>query len=198
MPVEMLKNEGVRAARDAVMTAAQALRERFNADGDFVIFKTLVGFESIFAYEWDEEEAKADFAAKDGYRKERAAEYLAQVTEATADAWFDRLNGYAANKSDDLAMFPQLGAFIAGLAQKSPVIAVSWLDRTSNQPLAQFRHGILRGLHASDRDAALKWVDAAFDRKEDLSGIAHFIRHAEPAAPDFLEKVAKGRLRCRG
>lgn len=191
MPAEMLKNEGVRAARDAVMTAALALRERFNADVEFVIFKTLVGFESVFAYEWDEDESKVDLAAKDAYRKERAAEYLAQVTGEAADAWFKRLNDYAAIKSDDMAMFPQLGSFIADVAQKSPVIAASWLDRSRGQPLAQFTPGLLRGLYASDHDAGLKWIDTAIDRKDDLSGIAKFIRHAEPAAPEFLEKVVK-------
>jgi hypothetical protein len=189
MPAEMLKNEDVRAARDAVMAAALALRERFNADVDFVIFKTLVGFDSVFVYEWDEDEAKVDYAAKDAYRKERAAEYLAQVTE-NADAWFDRLNGYAAIKSDDMAMFPQLGAFIADVAEKLPVIAASWLDRSRDKPLAQFRPGILRGLYTSDREAALNWIGGAIDRKDDLSGIAHFIRHAVPAAPDILERVA--------
>lgn len=190
MPADTLKHEGVRAARDAVMVAALAQRERFNADLEYVIFKTLVGFESVFGYEWDEDEVKVDFAAKDAFRKERAAEYLVQVTDQTADTWFDRLNGYAAIKSDDLAMFPQLGAFIADIAQKSSAIGASWIDRSHDQPLLQFRPGILRGLYASDRGAALKWIDAAIDRGDDLSGIAHFIRHAEPAAPDVLEKVA--------
>lgn len=191
MPAEMLKSKGVLAARDAVVAATLALRMKFNADADFVIFKTLVGFESVFAYEWDEEEAKIDFAAKDAYRKERSAEYLAQVTEETAADWFDRLNDYAAIKSDDMAMFPQLGAFIADVAQKSSVIAASWLDRSRDKPIARFRPGILRGLYTSDREAALKWIGAAIDRKEDLSSIAHFIRHATPAAPDILEKIAR-------
>jgi ppGpp synthetase/RelA/SpoT-type nucleotidyltranferase len=190
MPAETLKYEGVRAARDAVIAAALAQRELFNADSEYVIFKTLVGFESVFCYEWDEDEANVDFAAKDAFRKERAAEYLMLVTDQTADKWFDRLNGYAAIESDDLAMFPQLGAFIADIAQKSSAIATSWIDRSHDQPLLRFRPGILRGFYASDRGAALKWIDAAIDRRDDLSGIAHFIRYAEPAAPDVLDKVA--------
>lgn len=188
---EWLKTESSQAARDAVVSAAIDLRERFNADSDYAIFKTLVGFESVFAYEWDEDEVNVDFTAKDAYRKERATEYLAQVTEATADAWFDRLNGYATIESDDLAMFPHLGSFIAEIAQKSPVIATSWLNRSRGKPLSQFTPGMLRGLYVSDRAAALQWISAAIDRKDDLSGIAQFIRFAEPAAPDLLEKVAR-------
>jgi ppGpp synthetase/RelA/SpoT-type nucleotidyltranferase len=187
---DRLKHEGVRAARDSVMVAALALREGFNADREYVIFKTLVGLESVFDYEWDEDEVKINFSAKDAFRKERAAEYLVQVTNQTADAWFDRLNGYAAINSDNLAMFSQLGAFIAGIAEKSTAIAASWIDRSHDQPLLRFRPCILRGLYASDRGAALKWIDAAIDRRDDLPGIAHFIRHAEPAVPDVLEKVA--------
>ena len=190
MPDKMLKNKEVQAARDGVKDAALALRERFNSDGEYVIFKTLVGYECVFGYEWDEDEAKVDFAAKDAFRKVRADEYLAQVTNETSGTWFDRLNGYASIKSDDLAMFPQLGAFVADIAEKSSAIGASWIDRSHNQPLMSFRPGILRGLYTSDRDAALKWIYAAIDRRDDLSGIAHFIRHAEPAAPDVLEKIA--------
>jgi hypothetical protein len=194
MPADILKGAGVHAARDGVLTAAQALRERFNADGDFVIFKTLVGFETVFEYEWDEDDGKVDFEAKDSFRKERAAEYLAEVTEATAKAWFTRLNGYAAIKSNDMAMFPQLGSFVAAVAQKSPSIAADWLARSRGEPLAQFTPGLLRGLYASDRGAALEWIADAIDRKDDLCGIAHFIRYAEPAAPDLLQKIAKASL----
>ncbi len=197
MPADSFKSEGVRSARNAVMSAARVLRERFNADDDFVIFKTLVGFDSVFAYEWDEAEAEIGFAAKEAYREEKATEYLAQVTEATADAWFDRLNSYASIESDDRAMFPQLGSFIASVAERFPAIAASWLDRSRDEPLAQFTPGMLRGFYTSDRDAALRWTSAAIDRRDDLSGIAHFIRFAEPAVPDLLKKVAKEGLAAK-
>lgn len=203
MPTGSLHDEGVRSARDAVVDAALALRARFNADPEYVIFKTLVGFRTVFDYEWDEDEDKdedddaVDVSAKDAFRKARVAEYVAQVTEETADAWFDRLNGYAAVKSDDQATFPVLGGFISDVAQTAPKVGATWLERSRDQPLAQFRPGMLRGLYASDRDAAMKWIDQAIDRKDDLTGIAHFIRHAEPALPDFLERVASAGIQER-
>jgi ppGpp synthetase/RelA/SpoT-type nucleotidyltranferase len=190
LPAENLKDKGVFAAREAVLSQALALRARFNAIGDFVIFKTLVGFESVFDQEWEEDEFKSDPGAKDDYRKELAGKYLLQVTGETAEEWFDRLNGYATIKSNDLAMFLRLGAFIADVARKSPAIGASWLQRSLGKPLSRFKPGILLGLYESDPDAALNWVEEAIQRHDDLSGIAHFIRHAVPAAPSVLEKIS--------
>jgi ppGpp synthetase/RelA/SpoT-type nucleotidyltranferase len=191
MPASMLQSEVIKSARDAVVSSALALRERFNEDEDFAIFKTLVGFESVFLYEWDEERAAVDFAAKDAYRKGRAAEYMAEVTEATADEWFNRINSYASVESDDLATFPNLGSFVAGVSEKIPAIALSWLNQSRGQPLARFAPGMLRGLYANDLASALAWINAAIDRRDNLHEIAHFIRFAEPAAPDLLERVAR-------
>ncbi len=191
MPTNSLKTKKLRSARSAVMSSASALRERFNDDEEYVIFKTLVGFESVFGYEWDEGQISADFQAKEAYRKDRADEYLEKVTAATADEWFDRLNEYASIKSEDLAMFPQLGSFIVSVTEKLPAIALTWLDKARGQPLANFTPGMLRGLYAADLEAALHWINTAIDNKDDLNGIAHFIRNATPAAPDLLEKVAR-------
>jgi ppGpp synthetase/RelA/SpoT-type nucleotidyltranferase len=191
MPAETLKSEDVRTARDSVVSAALVLRDQFNAIADYVTFKTLVGFETVFAYEWGEDEAKVDFEAKEAYRKARVDEYLAEVSEATADAWFARLSDYAASDSEDRAMFPFLGTFIADVGKKLPAVAARWLEASRGQPLAKFTPGLLRGLYASDRTAASQWIEAAIARNEDLSGIAQFVRHAEPAAPELLEKVAR-------
>ncbi|MEO1248525.1 MAG: RelA/SpoT domain-containing protein [Pseudomonadota bacterium] len=181
----------VSTARDAVVTAAMELRKSFNDDYEFVTFKTLVGFQSVFEYEWDEDEDEIDYSAKASFRKARAAEYLEQVTESTADDWFDRLNGYASTKSDDSATFQFLGSFVASVAEKSPSIAESWLDRCGGKPLAQSTPGLLRGFYTSDREAAIRWIGVAIDRHDRLSLIAQFIKHAEPAVPDLLEKVAR-------
>lgn len=190
LPSDVLEIEGVRTARDALIEAARDLRERFNADPEFVTFKTLVGFQSVFPEDWDDDE-EAGFEAQDTRRHERADEYVATVTEVTADEWFDRVNGYAAIESSDLAMFPELGRFVSRVAEASPEIALSWLDRSRGEPLARFRPAMLLGLNESDRERVLRWIAAAIDRKDDLSGIAHFLRFAEPAAPDLLERVAK-------
>lgn len=187
---EALRGEGVLAARDAIMRAALALRDRFDDDDDYVTFKTLVGFESVFPFEWDQAEDSNGFEAKEAYRKARAAELAQEVSGANGDTWFARLNEYAAIESEDLAMFPTLGAFIADVAQKAPAIGTRWLDQSRGRPLAKFTPGLLRGLYASDRGAAIAWINGAIARNEDLSGVAQFVRFAEPAAPEVFGKLA--------
>lgn len=192
MPAELLKSPSLEAARDEVMVAAREFRDRVNALGDYVAFKTLVGFETVFPYEWEESErASTDFEAKAAHRQERIDELLTTVTTTTADEWFGRLNKYAAIESEDLATFPHLGAFIASVAKAHPKIGNAWLDRSQDQPIAQFIPGLLHGLYNSDPAAATHWVDEATNQNGNLSSIAVFLRHADPALPERLAEIAR-------
>ena len=43
-------------AHDQLVKNMVSLRETLNADEDFVAFKTIVGYKSVFPHQWDEEE----------------------------------------------------------------------------------------------------------------------------------------------
>lgn len=189
MPADMLKGEGVRVARDGLTARILEFRDALNAIPDFVIFKTLVGYEAVFRYEWDREDRLTDVGENDHYRKEKIDELRAGVTEATADEWFDRLNRYAAVKSNDLATFPYMGGFIADIAGDKPAIARKWLTRAEGQPLEDFKPGLLRGLYASDPGAATAYVEGAISEGRDLSGVMKFLRWAEPFNPMLFEQA---------
>ncbi|WP_072376442.1 RelA/SpoT domain-containing protein [Hyphomicrobium sp. NDB2Meth4] len=189
MPADLLKDPSLAAARDEVMAAAREFRDRVNLLGDYVAFKALVGFETVFPYEWEESErASTDFEAKTAHRQERIDELLTTVTATTADEWFKRINEYAAIESEDLATFPHLGAFVASVAKAHPKIGSAWLDRSQDKPIAQFIPGLLRGLYTSDPAAAIRWVDEATKQNDNLSSSLHSSAMPTPPYQSGLQK----------
>jgi ppGpp synthetase/RelA/SpoT-type nucleotidyltranferase len=189
LPAAMLNNSDVISERDTLSAAILSFRDRLNAVSEYVIFKTLVGFETVFLYEWDLPSDAVDRNAKDHYREERIAEFVSQVGQANADEWFERLNRYAAIESDDLATFQHLGGFIENLATANWEIAKSWLKHLPGLPLERFRPGLLRGLYASNRAEAELYLTRAIEEGDDLSSLMHFLCFAESLDPSMFERA---------
>jgi ppGpp synthetase/RelA/SpoT-type nucleotidyltranferase len=188
LPPAMLHNSDASSARDTLSAAILLFRDKLNAVSEYVIFKTLVGFETIFMYEWDLPTDAVDRNAKEHYRKERIAEFVNQVGEANPDEWFERLNRFAAIESNDLATFQYLGGFIENLATAKWEVAKSWLKRLPGQPLERFKAGLLHGLYASNRAEAVLYLTQAIEDGDDISSLMHFLCFAEPLDPSMFER----------
>ena len=104
-------------------------RDALNADNQFVRYKTLVGFESVFPHNWDD--ASFDFSKDELYRQQLIEEYVEAITLDTQDDWYCLIERCAATKSNDMATFPIFGAFITRLAQVKPDIASRFFKRTA-------------------------------------------------------------------
>lgn len=138
----------IAAARRAFIEAIFAFRDRINANRDFVVYKTLVGFESVFPPEWEGD--PMDIAAEEAYRNERISELVASVDATNADAWLKTLQRCASTKSDDLATFPPFGRFLEELARTKPEIVEPYFDRLGDD-LANFLPAMLRGMETTAR-----------------------------------------------
>ena len=185
------ENPDIAEARDAVIRTAISFRDRVNAIEDYTIFKTLVGFKTVFRFEWDASDDNNVIAAQDQQRKENMRTLLANINENNTDDWFSRLDRYAATESNDLATFPCLGSFIAASIEANPTLGPDWLDRSQDRAISNFTPDLLQGLYASDREAALRWIDQAINAVRAIDHIARFLRYAEPALPDHIEKIAE-------
>jgi hypothetical protein len=75
----------------AVMSAIEQFRDHANARKQFVEFKTLVGYESVFPQEWDGD--SMDIEGPAAYRAARIVEYVDSVAPETADEWLEKSDG---------------------------------------------------------------------------------------------------------
>lgn len=178
LPETMRDDPDLVAARARVEDAALAFRDVANADPDFVIYKTLVGFDSVFPPAWEDKEFQYEEAG--AYRAEKVDALLASVEETSADAWFDRISRYARTESDDAATFPVFGNFLDRLAEAQPAIVFSYIDRLEG-PLAHFLPGMLAGLmRSTERAQALARIDAWLHMGKHIGHIAWYLRFADP------------------
>ena len=156
LPPSMANDKEVAAARDGLSEAILAFRGRVNADQRFVIFKTLVGHQAVFPPAW--EDGDFDIHGIDEYRKAEITKLVDQVTEETAEEWFQIITTCANTQSDDLATFPFFYLFLEQLGKANPEIVLSYLDRLDNE-LANFLPSMLCGLEQSRlKDAASEQV----------------------------------------
>jgi hypothetical protein len=160
-----------------------------NADQQFVRYKTLVGFESVFPSHWEDEEF--DFGEVEKFRHERAGEYIDAISEATEDEWYRVVERCASTKSDDMATFPVFGEFLYRLAKAKPGVATRFLARADDNVL-NFLPAFLNGLNESGSDEEYRAILTRYlaDGKR-LVAIARHFRKTSTVAGDSIKEVLK-------
>lgn len=92
VPADMAKNEELVSTQEKLVPALLALRDALNADPDFVLYKTLIGTDSVAPKAWEEE--VTDFRGAASWRKERFPEIVAEADPEKAADWVDRLRAF--------------------------------------------------------------------------------------------------------
>jgi hypothetical protein len=133
---------------EALNAAVIHFRDTANARQDFVVHKTLVGFESVFPVHWQQEEA--DYQQREEYRTQAIERFVADISDANADEWLQIIKRCASTKSDDHATFPSFIDFLKRLSAAKPEIALQYL-RAAHEELINFLPAILEGLDESAR-----------------------------------------------
>jgi hypothetical protein len=177
----------VQQARDALDASILRFRDAANANKGFTIYKTLVGFESVFPPAWDD--PNFSYEEEAAYRMERIGEFVAEVNETNTEQWFAIIQRCAQTESDDLATFPVFGQFLQKLSQAKPHLVLGFIDRIEGR-LAGFLGVMLGGLAQSDRRADLdakirEWLAA----EKHLVAIAHYVQFAPEFDSDLLREV---------
>ena len=129
LPEHLRSATTVVEAHDQLVKNMIRLRETLNADEDFVAFKTIVGYKSVFPHQWDEE--RSDFNRDEAVRHQRQDELADRITSENWSTWKSRLATAANVKSNDLATFPPYSRFLSAVAARQPTLAFELLsDRT--------------------------------------------------------------------
>lgn len=176
-------------SRLKLRAAIREFSEAINSDDRFVIYKTLVGYESVFRPSWDDPEF--DIGAVDDYRSQRIDEFVASASAENADFWLDIIKTCASTQSGDLATFPKFGEFLEKLAKSKPEIAFRALLEEENL-LARFLPSITKGLENSPRYDELralkrKWITEG----KFLSAIIWTFRSAQSVDIELLNEAMR-------
>jgi ppGpp synthetase/RelA/SpoT-type nucleotidyltranferase len=176
--------------RDLVRNLLQEIlryRDALNRDGEFVKYKTLVGYEPVFPWHWDED--PFDFARTDAYRKERIREYVDDISTENQNEWYEFIEKCAATKSNDMATFPIFGEFLAAFAKTKPKIAVAFLER-GNEDVLRFLAAFLSGLFESEeRETYWPIMHEYINKGIQLWGIAQHWYICKPDRPAVIVRL---------
>jgi len=184
LPEYLADDADLQAACQRVRTAALTFRDVANAGPDYVVYKALVGFNSVFPPAWEEEEFGYEHAA--AYRKEQIERLYAQVEVPSAELWFERLNRFAQTESDDLATFPEFGQFLERLAEEKAGIVRSFIERKDNS-LMRFLPAMLIGLARSqEREEVQLRIESWLDHGEHIGAIAWYLRFTDRFDKELL------------
>lgn len=177
---------------NAVRGAIEQFRDRANAREQFVLFKALVGYESVFPPEWDGE--SMDIEGPAAYRAARIAEYVESVTPETADVWLENIRRCAAVRSNDGATFLSFQEFLKQLSGKKPEIVLKYLEKDENA-LTDFLPAVLQGLDQSEQtSAARQFMERWTDQGCHLRAIARHLQLTKDAPVDLIRKVGEKAL----
>lgn len=148
-----------------VKSAALEVKAVIDANEEYAIYKTLVGFEGVFG-DWSMSTRDESFALGSQDSRVKEARVIAsRIANEGFDVWRRRILTFAKTESNDMATFPVFYEFLAEVAGSYPVFALDLLINDSDQ-LSKFLIPILRGLWDSEkRDELLpliqRWVQGA-------------------------------------
>lgn len=173
----------------ALVAEISRFRDTINADVQFVRYKVLVGFESVYPRHWIDKEL--DYERADQYRRGEADRYIEEINPANEDDWFDMIARCAGTKSNDLATFPVFGSFIRRLGERKPEVAERFLAKASDD-LRNFLPGFLNGLALSCRsDIYQRILESELQSAMSLAGVARHVRHSDLTQPEFGARLLK-------
>ena len=145
-----------------MLKAILSFRDQINGDQSFVTFKTLVGFEAVFAPAWDEEHF--DVARETTYRREKIEALVGDISSAANfQDWLATTGRCAQTKSNDGATFLAFRLFLKEFAKRKPELAIRLVEEPYPDLIA-FLPSVLRGLDSGPFDASMRSILRGWDR----------------------------------
>ncbi|MBB4424516.1 hypothetical protein GGD66_003062 [Bradyrhizobium sp. CIR48] len=175
------------ASAEELMRTIERLRDIYNEDELFGKFKVLVGFESVFPFQWTDykERGADDYNAREKYRASEASRYIDSMNADNEADWFALIERVASVESNDLATFPPFTKFLTDLARSKPHAVARLLQRGSAK-VNRFLPAILAGLFESDDQSVyLDLVELILKGGDHLGAIARHLRLTRRARPEL-------------
>ncbi|MFT3718641.1 hypothetical protein [Pseudorhodoferax sp.] len=185
-----------------VKATALEVKAIIDANAEYSVYKTLVGFEGIFG-DWAKEHRDESFTLGSQESRARQSKILAaQVPADGFDVWRARILRFSQTESNDLATFPVFYEFLAEVAASYPDFGLELLTEHA-EALSQFLIPLLRGVWDGDKRAQLlplmtKWIDEASEKETSfLSACAKVFLSTKDVDFEILEKILEKATRLR-
>ncbi|MFZ2996317.1 MULTISPECIES: RelA/SpoT domain-containing protein [Sphingobium] len=186
LPPTLAEKPELVEAQRALIDALLDLRDQLAADPDFMLYKTLIGHDSVHPGAWDGDHF--DYEATDEWRRDCYPAIIAEVTAQTVPEWKARIDRYSDAVGFDGGHFMPMRTFLGLLAEQKPEVGLLMAEGVSEQG-SYFLSDILAGLERAGRlDAALALIDRWLADGHYLSAIGDYLNRKP--APDIERLTA--------
>jgi ppGpp synthetase/RelA/SpoT-type nucleotidyltranferase len=183
LPAHFSCDEAAEAAVAELDRAIAALRAISDVDPDYVVFKTLVGFNEVLAPYWDGDPFDKTF------RESEIGRLVQEIDVSSIDRWRGLIERCALSQSNDGAYFIYFSKLLRELAQQKPDLAITLLEKQSPQ-LAGFLDDLLYGFETSQLgDDVMRIVDGWIGQGKYLSAIARYLWRPQRFDAKRLERT---------
>ena len=188
LPQHLTSDANVVHAHRRLIENMTQLRETLNADEEFIVFKTLVGFKSVFSHEWEDD--SFDFDRDQSIRRQEQEKLANNISKENWPLWKSRLAIAAKVKSRDGATFPPYIEFLSILAKRQKKLAFDLLTDRELMPawtIHPIAHSLLDGdLRPKVEVLLTRWLDEGLFIQE----IATLIAHSKDMDAAIVQKTA--------
>lgn len=192
LPADLTTSPELESARQELQSAILAFRDAANTDREFVIFKTLVGYESVFPVEW--EDKGLDVQGQAAYRSAAIADLVSGVDANNFDRWLKILHRCATSDAMGGDGGAGLRSFLVELGRSKPDL-LQRLLMNLDQSLAGFVRTILRGLEAGSQESVAEaWMRARIASCEDLDQIVLYLEVSNAPYPGLLAAACRAAI----
>ena len=186
VPADMADDDALVAAQQRVVSDAIALRDALNADEDYVLYKTLIGHDSVRPEAWDGDHF--DPQATDEWRTANYPTIIARIDAEGTDAWCTRIRRYLSEPLAPGGVRP-MADFSTRLANDRPEVAVQLLSEM-DETLSPLLLALIVGLNGSGREDAVRHFAARWiEEGHFLATIADWLGSQNVSDPATLAAV---------
>lgn len=148
------------------------IRDILYANTEYLIYRDLIGFESVFEDWEDSLTSEKDFELIEKERKEKASAYAHSIDVGNWETWKQRIFEFCNTESNDLATFPIFYKFLGDVAKHKPHAALELVSKHLEE-IENFTIPIYRGLWNGDlHDECRALLLNRCDQGQQLTAIA--------------------------
>lgn len=176
------------SAQKELINALLSLRDQLSSDQDFMLYKTLIGHDSVRPDAWHGDHF--DYEATDAWRRGRYPEIVADIDVEGVPQWTARIACYVEAAGNDGGHFMPMREFLGLLSEQKPDVALLMLEEVSRQ-LAPFVAAMLAGLERAGHGVeVLARVDRWLAAGQILPALGDYLQHKSEADPARLQAYA--------
>lgn len=194
MPADADRDPAIREIKEKVTAEILRIRDQMNQNQEFVTYKTLVGFESVFPPAWEDPEFEVE--REQAYRDQEIERITETVNDDNAVEWLGIIRRCLQTKSNDLATFPDFGKFLEQLATKKSSVALRYLDQIDKE-LESIVPPLLSGLEVSAPEVLQRKVNDWVGEKKYLAQILWYYKFSKRVDVAALKLAAAAALDSR-